>query len=375
MISGFSSALAVVLTLTLSTGVAAKEPQANGRSEAVSVIRELRRIVTPNGIERSQLVRIGGIDQYISIRGRDKRNPILLVLHGGPGFPELPLAWWNTRDLEEYFTVVHWDQRGSGRTHLVNDATAVGKTMKPERFVADTHELVNWLRKDQSKNKIFLLGHSWGSYVGLEYARHHPELLHAYIGVGQATNTPESERRGYAFALAEARRTRNQEAVSQLESIAPYAAPGQSIPLQDIIIQRRWSDTFGGVMAYRERQVNGLANILSPDYSSEEAERIYEGNGYSQEFLFGKVIDLDMSHVVKLDCPVILLEGRHDRTVNSEVAFEWFEKLEAPDKKFVWFEHSGHEVMSEEPGKVLVSLLKHARAIAERAGDTAPERN
>ena len=167
-----------------------------GRSQAVSVIRELRRILTPNGVDRAELVRIGGIDQYISVRGRDKRNPVLLVIHGGPGFPELPLAWWNTRDLEEYFIVVHWDQRGSGKTYLVNDPSVVGRTMKPEQFIADTHEVVLWLRKELHKDKILLLGHSWGSYVGLGYALEHPELLHAYIGVGQATNTPESERRG-----------------------------------------------------------------------------------------------------------------------------------------------------------------------------------
>ena len=202
------------------------------------------------------LVGIGGIDQYISVRSRDQRNPILLVLHGGPGFPELPLAWWNTRDLEQYFTVVHWDQRGSGKTYLVNDASAVGKTMVPEQFVSDTHELVTWLRKEFAKEKVFLLGHSWGSHVGLEYARQHPQLLHAYIGVGQATNTPESERRGYAFALREARRTHNQDAIEQLESIAPYASPGESIPLEDIIIQRRWSDRFGGVMASWATQIS-----------------------------------------------------------------------------------------------------------------------
>lgn len=245
--------------------------------------------------------------------------------------------------------------------------------MKPEQFVADTHELVNWLRKEFDKEKVLVLGHSWGSYVGLEYARTHPELLHAYIGVGQATDTPESECRGYAYALAEARRTRNMEAVTELESIAPYAAPGKAIPLQDIIIERRWSDHFGGVMAYRERQVNGVANTLSPDYTLEESNRVYEGNGYSQELLFGKVVDLDLNHVSRIDCPVILLEGRHDRTVNSDVAFEWFERLEAPTKAFVWFEHSGHEVMSEEPGKVLVSLLRHARPLAESVGDAAPE--
>lgn len=351
----------------------AQAPKPTNREEAVAVVRELRRIVTPNGVDRSEIIRIGGINQFVNVRGRDRRNPILLVLHGGPGFPETPLAWWNTRDLEEYFTVVHWDQRGSGRTHLINDAAAVVPTMRPERFIADTGELVEWLRTEFRKDKIFLLGHSWGSYVGLEYARRHPELLHAYIGVGQAANSPESERRGYAATLAAARRAGNAEAVAQLEAIAPYAAPGQPIPLKDIVIERRWSDFYGGVMAYRERQINGIASRLSPDYSDTDAPRVYDGNNYSQDYLFSTVLGIDLSTVTRLDCPLILLEGRHDRTVNSDVAFEWFGRLRAPAKHFVWFEHSGHEVMTEEPAKVLVSLLRYARPIAERAGDAAPE--
>jgi proline iminopeptidase len=358
--------------LALGGSAAAQEGNLTSRAEATAVVAELRRIVTPNGIDRAEMVRIGGIDQYVTIRGRDRRNPVLLVLHGGPGFPEHALAWWNTRDLEEYFTVVHWDQRGAGKTYLANDPKAVAPTMKPETFITDTDELIGWLKGQLGKKKVFLLGHSWGSFVGLEYARQHPGNLHAYIGVGQAANTPESERRGYAYALEAARRAGHAKAVTELESIAPYAEPGQPIPLEKIIVERRWNDYFGGAMAYRQGQNNGVASRLSPDYSDADAPRVYEGNGWSQDFLFSAVLGLDLSTITRLDCPLILLEGRHDRTVNSYVAHEWFERVKAPRKAFVWFEDSGHEVMTEEPGKVLVSLLRHARPIAEKAGDVAP---
>ena len=358
---------------SIAPAASAEAPRPMIRQDAVAVVGELRRIVTPQGVERSATIPIGGIDQFVTIRGRDRRNPILLVLHGGPGFPETALAWWNTRDLEEYFTVVHWDQRGSGKTYLLNDPARVDPTMKPERFISDTEELIGRLRKDYGKDKIFLLGHSWGSYVGLEVAQRHPEWLHAYIGVGQATNTPESERRGYAFALDAARRSGNAEAIKQLQSIAPYAAPGQPIPLDKIVIERHWSDYFGGVMAYRQHQTNGIASRLAPEYSDADEPRVYEGNGYSQNYLFSFVLGMDLSAIDTLRCPVILLEGRHDRTVNSEVAYEWFGRLRAPGKQFVWFEDSGHEVMTEEPGKVLVSLLRYARPIAEQAGDVAPD--
>lgn len=352
--------------------VAAEPVKPAGRQEAVEIIRELRRIVSPHGVERSEAVRIGGIDQFVSLRGADRRNPVLLILHGGPGFPTAPMAWFATRGLEEYFTVVHWDQRGAGKTHLLNDPKAVAPTMKPERFVDDAEALVAWLRKEFSKDKVFVLGTSWGSYVGLEFARRRPEWLHAYIGMGQAANIPESERRGYAYALDAAKKAGNREAVAELLSIAPYAEPGKPIPLDDIRIERKWSDFFGGVMAYRVRQIDGIAARLSPDYSDEETRRVYEGNGYSQDFLFSPVLSVDFTHVTRLDCALIVLAGRHDRTVNSYVAHEWFERVQSPFKRFVWFENSAHEVMMEEPGKLLVTLVTHARPLAAAAGDVAP---
>jgi pimeloyl-ACP methyl ester carboxylesterase len=333
----------------------------------------LRRIVAPDGVERSEVIEINQIRQFVSIRGQDRRNPVLLFIHGGPGFPTTPMAWWATRPLEEYFTVVHWDQRGSGKTHLLNDPDVVAPTMRPEKFVDDTEELVRWLRKEFGKQKVFVLGTSWGSIVGLEFATRRPEWLHAYIGMGQAANTPESERRGYAYALAAARKAGNEQAVKDLESIGPYAAPGKPVPLKDIALERKLSDYFGGVMAYRTGQIDGIAARLSPDYSDAEAARVYEGNGYSQDFLFSDLMHLDLSKITRLECPLLVLAGRHDRTVNSTVAHDWFETVKAPEKHFLWFERSAHEIMSEEPGKLLVSLLKYARPIAERAGDAPPQ--
>ena len=136
--------LATVLTSLFSLQAAQAQTRKDAASseamdKARSTIRDLREIVTPEGIEEDRAVRIGGIDQYISIRGTDRRNPVLLILHGGPGDVELPTAWCNTRELEEYFTVVEWDQRGAGKTYLMNDPATVAPTMKPERFVQDTH--------------------------------------------------------------------------------------------------------------------------------------------------------------------------------------------------------------------------------------------
>jgi pimeloyl-ACP methyl ester carboxylesterase len=365
------ASFAIIIGLAPSAHAQRAGPKPRSRAEAVEIIRNLRHIVAPNGIERDETIRIGGIEQFVTIRGVDRRNPILLILHGGPGFVEAPIAWWNTRELEEYFTVVEWDQRGAGKTYLINDPKVVAPTMTTDRMIADTEELISRLRSSLGKRKIFLLGHSWGSYLGLEVAKRHPDWLYAYIGTGQATDIRKSERRGYDYALAAAKKAGNAEAISELQSIAPYAAPGRPIPLKSIMIERKWSDFYGGVMAYRTDQIDGEAAALSPDYSDAESAHVYDGNDYSEKFFLGALLNLDVSGIRELKCPLILLEGRHDRTVNSVVAFEWFKKVHSPSKRFVWFEHSAHEVMTEEPGKVLMSLVRYARPLAEKAGDVA----
>ena len=209
--------------------------------------------------------------------------------------------------------------------------------------------------------------------LGLELARRHPEWLYAYIGTGQVTNSPESERRGWAFALAAARAAHNEQAVAELQSIAPYGAPGKAFALKDVIINHKWSDFYGGVMAYRTSQEDeSQATRLSPDYTDAEAPHIFDGNEYSERFLLADLLNMDLSQETVIDCPVILLEGRQDRTTNATLAYEWFKRVKAPTKRFVWFEHSAHEPESEEPGKFLLSLVSYALPLATGGGQVQP---
>ena len=363
----------VLLTLSVASSGADHGSPDSHRPDSTPIIANARKIVTPNGVERLEKVRIGGIEQFVSIRGTDKRNPVLLFIHGGPGYVSIPMSWWFSRGWEEYFTVVQWDQRGAGKTYLINDPKSVAPTLTLERMVADTEEMISWVRKDLGKQKIFVLGHSWGSYPGLEVAKHHPDWLYAYIGVGQLTNGPESERRGWAYTLDAARRAGNSEAVRQLEAIAPYFAPGHPSPLKDIYTERKWLDFYGGVMAHRTgNSAESDLSKLSPDYSDEEIPRIWEGNEFSEHYLLAQVLSLDLSGIKELDCPVIIFAGRYDINVNSQVANEWFASVKAPSRQFVWFENSAHLPMTEEPGKFLLSLVRYARPIAERAGDVPP---
>jgi proline iminopeptidase len=334
------------------------------RKEAVRTIAEARRIVRPGGIERLEAVEIGGIKQWMSIRGADVNNPILLYIHGGPGYVSMPMNWWFGRGWEEYFTVVHWDQRGAGKTYLLNDPSETDSTLTLKRMQADVAEMISSLLRDLGQKKMFVLGHSWGSCLGLRIAQQYPHLLHAYIGVGQITNGPESERRGWASTINAARRDGNAEAVNVLQAIAPYFAPGQPAPLKDIYTQRRWLDYYGGVMAYRRgNSAESDLSKLSPDYSSEEITHVWDGNEPSEHALLATGLSTDLTAIQQLECPLILFAGRHDTNVNSSVAAEWFANVHAPIKHFVWFEHSAHLPMTEEPGKFLTSLLCYARPL------------
>jgi len=339
------------------------------RAEAIAIIANARKIVTPNGVERLEKVRIGGIDQWVSIRGTDRRNPVLLHIHGGPGYISIPMSWWFSRGWEEYFTIVQWDQRAAGKTHLLTDPAAIAPTLTRERMIADAEEMAAWVRREFGKDKIFVLGHSWGSFLGLQLAQRHPEWLHAYIGVCQLIDGPENERRGWRFAMDAARRAGNAEAVRELEAIAPYGAPGRTIPIKDIYVERKWMGYYGGVMAYRrDNKTDSDLARLSPDYSDGEIGRLWEGNEFATPYLLPELLTLDLTTIRKLAVPLILFEGRHDRNVNSEVAAAWFDTVEAPEKHLVWFEHSAHIPMTEEPGKFLLSLVRFARPIAEKAG-------
>jgi len=367
-----ASWLALIAVCCITVARANPPTSSDGLSEAAAIIGNARKILTPNGVERLEAVRIGGIDQWVSIRGRDTRNPVLLVIHGGPGYVLMPESWWMSRDWEEYFTVVHWDQRGAGKTLLINDPKKLAPTMTLARSVSDAEEMVGWLRKEFGKRKVFVLAHSAGTYVGVQLALHHPDWLYAYIGVGQMADMPESERRGWAFAMQAARHSGNDEAMHQLQSIAPYFAPGHPSPMKDLYVERKWVGYFGGVMAFRhDNDADSDLVKLSPDFTREELHHIYDGNEFAERFLLADLIDGDWSVNRQFLCPMFLFEGRHDYNANSEVAHEWFEKVQAPTKQFVWFENSGHMPMTEEPGKFLVSLVRFVRPIAEQGGEAA----
>lgn len=369
--------LAAVTALSLAAAPAGAQDKPVGpssRTEAVKIVADLRRIVSPDGLQASETVRIGGIDQVMTVRSQDLRNPVLIYFHGGPGFVETPLDWWWGRGWDEYFTVIHWDQRNGGKTYTASGANDPA-TLTPARFQADAEEVVQWALKRFGKRKLFVLGHSWGSMLGLKLAAAHPEWLHAYLGMGQITDGLESERRGWEWTRAKAQADGNAQALRELDAIAPYATRPGPLKVDAIITQRKWLGHYGGA-AWRRTggDFEAAAIKLSPEYTDADVRNAFKGQPPVTEALLPTILTVDLSTIRTLKVPLILLNGRHDINVSSDVAAEWFATVRAPSKRLVWFERSGHHITSEEPGKLLQTLVTYARPIAAKAGDVAPDR-
>lgn len=173
--------LCLLLAPALSVQAQAPAP-ADDCLRARAVVADLMRITSPDGVQESYKVRIGGIEQWLYVRGQDRANPLLLFVHGGPASPAAPSLWQFQRPLEEYFTVVQWDQRGAGRTFLDNDPDAVADSIRIQRYVDDAIEVAEHLRQRYGKRKLVLVGHSWGTVVGMHAALRRPDLFHAYVG-------------------------------------------------------------------------------------------------------------------------------------------------------------------------------------------------
>src|SRR5690606_37352316 len=208
------ASLLLSFAMLLPTAHAQESAPADDRyDKARDVVRDLQRIVAPEGIQETWKARIGGIDQWISVRGQDRDNPVILFVHGGPASPLIPTMWEFQRPLEDYFTVVNYDQRGAGKTFLANDPDKVAGTLRIERYVDDAIEIAEYIRKRYHKDKLILAGHSWGTVVGMGAALKRPDLFHAYVGIGQVINVRDNERISFEYGLAQAREHDNAEAV------------------------------------------------------------------------------------------------------------------------------------------------------------------
>jgi pimeloyl-ACP methyl ester carboxylesterase len=321
-------------------------------------------------------VTLGGVAQWILIRGEDTSNPVLLFLHGGPGAPVMPIAREYNRALEQHFVVVQWDQRGSGKSC---DASIPLESFTIDRFVSDASELAQFLAARLHQEKIFLVGHSWGSALGVLAVHRNPNLFWAYVGMGQVVDEARAEDIGLRYVQERARELGNEQAIKELADLKP---PYLDDP-KKITIQRKWLSEFGGniqeaktlpfLRDFDRKWV--LAAFRSPDYSLLDLLRFQSDGSRVRWALFREFKQVNLIETApRLEVPVYFFVGRHDYNTPFELVKEYFDLLDAPrGKEIVWFENSAHAPMFEEPEKyydVLVNrVLKETYA---RQANVAP---
>jgi proline iminopeptidase len=324
---------------------------------ANDAFRAIRKITTSEGIEQQEIITIGGVPQWISIRARDRNAPILLVLHGGPGFTVSPVSDYYMRDWEEFFTVVQWDQRGAGKSHRSDDKESLAPTLTTDRLVRDTEELIELLRKRFKRDRVVLMAHSFGTILGVKVAQRRPDLLYAYVGMGQFVDAMRSEALGYEATLADARAEKNAEAIAALEAIAPFpdaARPERN--LQNLAIERRWLAHYGGYFRAGGLGQHHAVEQLSPTYTAADLQTRQEAHDFIVQAMWKELANVNLNDAVQFRVPIIIMQGRHDRGTSSELVEKWHGAVNAPYTKLIWFEDSSHMVFEEEPGKLLVAL-------------------
>jgi pimeloyl-ACP methyl ester carboxylesterase len=291
---------------------------------------------------------IGGVEQGMFIKSKNKENPVLLYLHGG--IPDYFLTQKYPTHLEDYFTVVWWEQRGSGLSYNTN---IPAETMNLNQLISDTHELSNYLRNRFGKEKIYLMGRSGGSYIGIQAAARAPELYHAYIGVGQMSDHLISERLAYDYILKKYRETEDWKMVGKLEaSPVTDVIPHGYLKLRD--------ETMHSLGIGTTRDMNSIItgvfipSLICRDYTLKEKFNLWRGKAQSGVHpLWDIIITTDLTRQVnQIKIPVYFLHGIYDYTVSYTLAKQYFESLQAPVKGFYTFENSAHSPIFEEPEKL-----------------------
>lgn len=296
------------------------------------------------GINTLEGITLGGVKQWILLRGKNVSNPILLFLHGGPGFCMMPYSHVFSTLLEKHFIVVNWDQRGCGKSY---NADIREETMNIAQYLSDTHELIQMLKTRFSKDKIFLIGHSWGSILGLYTAYRHPEDLHAYIGMGQVVNMKEGEMVSYNYTYEKAKAAGDESALEMLKKIDPPFYKGG---FQNLSIQRMLLGRYGGAMRNLTYPELGRIRYSSPYYSKTDNDNFMSAFERSCAFMWDEMLGVNFfGEVPEVQIPVYFFTGRYDYTTPFELVERYFKVLKAPYKEIVWFEDSCHSPNLAEP--------------------------
>jgi proline iminopeptidase len=317
--------------------------------------------IIPGSIATMETVTIGGLPQRLWFRGMAKNNPVLILLHGGPGASEAALFRHYNSALERRFLVVYWEQRGAGRSY---HSAISSESMTVNQLLRDLNEVVELVRHRFGKDKVVLLAHSWGTVLGTIYAHRHPEKIAAYIGVAQMVNEPRGNRLSCQFAVSEAVKRNNRDAITELRSICPVLES-----VDEELTLDKWVEQFGGVFDGDLSTGKLIWAALSTDEANlVDLIKFGQGNRFSLESLWSEYASIDLTRYQSFDAPIFLILGRNDWHVPSVLADAYFEQIEAPCKRLVWFEQAAHNPPFEQPKKFNEVMIKEVLPVVARTG-------
>jgi proline iminopeptidase len=311
-----------------------------------------------NGIAERKVFEINGWKEWTLIRGRDRvNNPLLIVLHGGPGMPMNGYLRLNNAALENHYTVVYWEQRGAGYSW---DPRLRPEDMTVAAFVSDLRELIGKVKAEIGGDPpVYLMAFSWGTVVGLKFIQEYPEMIDLYIGVGQVTDDARAETVSRDFALKKAREEGNQKAIGELQAIGlpPY-------DYNKLLVKSAWAEHYGAYSPHSNQSsvMEYIRMLKATEYAWPYLIRLSKGAYFSIEALQYEIAHTNFfKEIPEVRAPVVFLEGRCDYAVPREVAEEYFKVLKAPGKRLIIFENSGHSPQKDEPdefNRIVISLKK-----------------
>lgn len=352
--------IATVAAAVTATALAALATPAAGllahralrRTQAAKALR----IDSPNGIDERGFVRIGGIDQWISVRGEDRANPVVVEIHGGPGAAN-SVYTARTRSWERHFTIVRWDMRGAGKTFGRGGPEGQGEATF-ERLYEDALEVTRHARRLLGADRVVLLANSYGSAFGLRLARAHPELYSAYVGTDQNIHADGLDTSAHEALLERLRAAGKRKQLAQAEAIGPDPhawTPRQRAPYAKISAQ---SDPL--TLDTLKKVVMG-SMWLSPLHSLRDLRDYFRGQTFSERITAGTAGFDDRRDGTRFEIPFFVFQGEHDVLTPTAAARAYFDEVEAPVKHFALIEDCGHFASFRRPEAFLALLLTHVR--------------
>ncbi|PYR33803.1 MAG: hypothetical protein DMF90_19550 [Acidobacteria bacterium] len=314
-------------------------------------------LATPNGINEGLFVRIGGIEQWITIRGQDRHNPALLLLHGGPGnaFQSFTRAVFS--EWERVFTVVQWDQRGAGRTF--GRSGPVDDTVTLDRMVLDAAEVAEFARRKVGQDKVILVGLSWGSLLGIRLAKGRPDLLSAYVGTGQVVNYRAGKVQAYAQLLAEAHARQDDQAIQELQAIGspPYDSISKSA------VYTRWANRYEPSMPSRWTLISTV--LFESDASIQDLRNLMAGIRSSEDHFRSMMDSMDLPTLgTDFNVPIFVFQGEADNVAPVAQIRPYIDSIHAPRKELVLMHGAGHNAIVTKNHEFVRLLIERVRPLA-----------